>query len=138
LEGSFESVCGAWKCRFSSNRKKRFPIIEGVPILKTKQKNLLWEKCVLSRVSFFYSVDNFRQLRPQIVPLFVSLVELALATNAQLRPGGEVLHKQVRQAWNVLCIFSQKQHKAPCHAPNHAYLPPQRSIPVAAMEYSAQ
>jgi hypothetical protein len=27
------------------------------------------------------------------------------ATNAQLRPGGEVLRKQVKQAWNVLCIF---------------------------------
>jgi len=26
LEGPFESVCGAWECRFSPNRKKRFAI----------------------------------------------------------------------------------------------------------------
>ncbi|MDL1959343.1 MAG: hypothetical protein LWX01_10255 [Deltaproteobacteria bacterium] len=61
-------------------------------------------------------------------------VELALATNAQLRSGGEMLHKQVRQAWNVLCIFFRRNSTRPLHAPpDLAYLSPQRSIPVTAM-----
>ena len=71
-------------------------------------------------------------------PPLVSLVELALATNAQLRPDGEMLHKQVRRAWNMLYIFPlQTQHKG-SHARSLAYLSPQRSVPVGTMEYSAQ
>ena len=32
LESPFESVCGAWECRFRPNRKKRFPISFSDPV----------------------------------------------------------------------------------------------------------
>jgi hypothetical protein len=54
------------------------------------------------------------------------------ATNAQLWLGGEVLRKQVRQAWNVLCIFFAETAQGPRKASPGSGA----RIPIAAMSIS--